>query len=32
MIDTPLPSGKVLLYTTEDGRDRVECRFQDETV
>jgi hypothetical protein len=25
-------SGEVLLYTTEDGRTRVECRFEDETI
>lgn len=32
MTSTPLPSGEVLLYTTEDGQARVECRFRDETV
>ncbi len=25
-------SGEVLLYTTEDGRTRVECRFEDDTI
>ena len=39
---TPLPEderaivsagrGEILLYQTEDGRTRVECRFQDETI
>ena len=28
----PKPSGKFLLYQTEDGRSRVECRFSDETL
>ena len=27
-----LPSGEILLYPTEDGRARVECRFAGETV
>ena len=26
------PSGEILLYQTEDGRTRIECRFQDETL
>lgn len=26
------PHGEVLLYVTEDGRTRVECRFEDETL
>lgn len=26
------PAGEFLLYTTEDGRTRVECRFEDETL
>ncbi len=26
------PGGEFLLYTTEDGRSRVECRFEDETI
>ena len=25
--DTTKPGGELLLYTTEDGRSRVECRF-----
>ena len=27
-----LPSSQFLLYTTEDGRQRIEVRLQDETV
>lgn len=26
------PTGEFILYTTEDGQTRVECRFQDETI
>ena len=26
------PGGEVLLYQTEDGRTRIECRFEDETA
>jgi hypothetical protein len=28
----PAGQGEILLYQTEDGRTRVECRFQDETI
>jgi len=28
----PMGKGEILLYQTEDGRTRVECRFQDETI
>lgn len=28
----PPPTGEVILYPTEDGRSRVECRFAGETV
>ena len=28
----PEPSGEFLLYQTEDGRSRVECRLADETL
>ena len=28
----PSSKGEILLYQTEDGRTRVECRFQDETI
>ena len=30
--DPPLPTGEIVLYQTEDGRTRVECRFVDETL
>ena len=30
--DDPAPRGEFLLYTTEDGRTRVECRFEDATL
>ncbi len=30
--DLPAPQGEFLLYTTEDGQTRVECRFEDETI
>jgi len=26
------PTGEFLLYTTEDGKSRVECRFENETL
>lgn len=26
------PAGEILVYQTEDGRTRVECRFQEETL
>ena len=26
------PAGEFLLYTTEDGKSRVECRFENETI
>lgn len=26
------PGGEIVLYQTDDGRTRVECRFQDETI
>jgi hypothetical protein len=33
MPDEPAPpTGEILLYQTEDGRTRVECRFVDETI
>lgn len=28
----PVPSGEFLLYETEDGRTRVECRFTEDTL
>lgn len=30
--DLPEPKGEFLLYQTEDGRTRVECRFKNETI
>lgn len=27
-----MPAGEFLLYTTEDGESRVECRFENETL
>lgn len=30
--DESSPSSSILLYQTEDGRTRVECRFDDETL
>lgn len=30
--DSSEPGGEVLLYQTEDGRTRIECRFEDETA
>ena len=26
------PKGELILYQTEDGRTRIECRFEDESV
>ena len=30
--ELPPPRGEILLYQTEDGQTRVECRFADETL
>jgi len=30
--DSQSPGGEFLLYTTEDGKSRVECRFENETI
>lgn len=30
--DTTQPGGEFLLYQTEDGRTRIECRFEDNTL
>lgn len=30
--ELPAPSGEFLLYTTDDGRTRIECRFESETI
>jgi hypothetical protein len=32
MSDEPLPQSEILPYQTEDGRTRVQCRFEDETL
>jgi len=32
MSDEPLPSSEIILYQTEDGRTRVQCRFENETL
>ena len=30
--DISIPGGEILLYQTEDGRTRIECRFENETL
>jgi hypothetical protein len=30
--DIAAPGGEILLYQTEDGRTRIECRFENETL
>ena len=32
MSDEPLPQSEIILYQTDDGRTRVQCRFEDETL
>ena len=32
MSDEPLPQSEIILYQTEDGRTRIQCRFENETV
>jgi len=32
MSDVPLPQSEIILYQTEDGRTRVQCRFENETL
>ena len=32
MSDEPLPKSEIILYQTEDGRTRVQCRFENETL
>ncbi len=32
MSDKDLPQSSLILYQTEDGRTRIQCRFEDETV
>ncbi len=32
MSDEPLPKSEIILYQTEDGRTRIQCRFENETL
>ncbi len=32
MSDEPLPQSEIILFQTEDGRTRVQCRFENETL
>jgi len=32
MSEEPLPNSEIILYQTEDGRTRIQCRFENETV
>lgn len=32
MSDEPLPQSELILYQTEDGRTRIQCRFENETL
>ena len=32
MSDEPLPNSEFILYQTEDGRTRIQCRFENETL
>ena len=32
MSDEPSPKTEIILYQTEDGRTRIQCRFQNETI
>ena len=32
MSEEQVPAGEILLYQTDDGRTRLECRFQDQTI
>jgi hypothetical protein len=32
MSDEPLPRSEIVLYQTEDGRTRIQCRFENETL
>jgi hypothetical protein len=32
MVEHTEPTGEIVLYQTEDGRTRLECRFADETL
>jgi hypothetical protein len=30
--DMPPPASSMILYQTEDGRTRIQCRFENETL
>ena len=32
MSDEPLPQSSLMLYQTEDGRTRIRCRFENDTL
>ena len=32
MSDESLPKSEIILYQTEDGRTRIQCRFENETI
>jgi hypothetical protein len=32
MNDEPLPQSEIILYQTEDGRTRIQCRFENDTL
>lgn len=32
MSEGPLPNSEIILYRTEDGRTRIQCRFENETL
>ena len=32
MPDDALPQSSMILYQTEDGRTRIQCRFEDDTI
>jgi hypothetical protein len=32
MSEEPIPQSEIILYQTEDGRTRVQCRFENETI
>ena len=32
MSEEPLPQSSIILYQTEDGRTRIQCRFENETL
>ena len=32
MTDDPLPQSEIVLYQTEDGRTRIQCRLEGDTL